>query len=151
MYTVEATVSWVPGKRVVGLSGAVSFALLEMNSFGSSGGGALVGAKDGEVAPVPVGREALAGRFVGLPDALSSPFAETTAMATAVPTATVASAPPPMSSRRLRLLRVSDASASAAQSGVCSSTLPPHGCCELGFQGSHWDWGPPVRSSWVAS
>ncbi|GGQ81447.1 hypothetical protein Saso_44670 [Streptomyces asoensis] len=74
------------------------------------------------------------GRF-----APSLPFAETTAMATAVPTATVASAPPPMKNSRRRLLRVSDASASAAQSGVRPSSALVHGCWEFGFHGSHWD------------
>src|SRR3954470_19620914 len=53
LYTVEPMVSWVPGKRICALSGAVSLALLAMKSLGSSGGGALVGAKDG-VGPVPL-------------------------------------------------------------------------------------------------
>ena len=65
-----------------------------------------------------LGMAALAGTLVGSPEARLSPFADTTAIATAVPIATVATAPPPMNSSRRRLLRVSDASASAAQSGV---------------------------------
>jgi hypothetical protein len=113
-------------------------ALLEMNSFGSSGGGALVGAKDG-AETLLLGIEALAGRLDGLPEALLSPFADTTAMATAVPIATVATTPPPMNSSRRLLLRVSDASASAAQSGVRPSPPLFHGCWDCGFQGSHWD------------
>lgn len=76
------------------------------------------------------------GREVGFP--LLSPPAETTATATAVPIATVASAPPPIRNTRRRLLRASEASASAAQSG---DWAPPlfQGCCDCGFQGSHWD------------
>lgn len=60
-------------------------------------------------------------------DAVLSPFAETTATATAAPTASVAIAEPPITSSLRRLLRVSDASASAAQSGV-RFPLPQSGC-----------------------
>lgn len=89
--------------------------------------------------PDALGRPAAAGsEEVGL-FASSLPFADTTAMATAVPMASVASAPPPMKSSRRRLLRVSDASASAAQSGVGPSSPLVHGCWEFGFHGSHWD------------
>src|SRR5689334_12124850 len=124
-------VSRVPGKRVSGLSGAVSFLALDMKSFGSSGGGALVGSKDGAALP-EAGRAALAGRLRGPAVGLAA-FAETTAIARAVPIANVASAPPPMNSTRRRLLRVSEASARAAQSGVPSSLALFHGCCwELG-------------------
>ncbi len=135
LYTVPPTVSCLPGNRVSGLSGAVSFLALDMKSVGSSGGGALVGAKDGVAVPVP-GSDPLAGRLLG-PACGSPPFAETTAMATAVPIATVASAPPAMNSSLRRLFRVSEASASAAQSGVPSSAPLFHGCWEFGFQGSH--------------
>src|SRR5688572_16347080 len=111
---------------VSGPLGALSLALLETNSLGSSGGGALVGAKDG-VADA-LGRSAVAGSEEdGRPVASSLPFADTTAMATAVPTPSVASTPPPISSSRRRLLRDSDASASAAQSGVGSVAPLVHG------------------------
>lgn len=129
----------------------MSLVLLETKSFGSSGGGALVGANEGAVALL-LGMDPLAGTLVGSPEARLSPFADTTAMATAVPIAMVATAPPPMNSSRRRLLRVSDASASAAQSGVGPSLPLVHGCWEFGFQGSHCDGGPPAaHSSWGAS
>ena len=70
-----------------------------------------------------VGMSALAGSEEVVEASLSLPFAETTATATAVPIATVARAPPPTNSSLRRLLRVSDASASAAQSGVWSAPL----------------------------
>ena len=96
----------------------MSFLTLPMKSFGSSGGGAEVSSKDGPVPVVSDGMAADVGSSeAGLFDACPLPSAETTAMATAVPTATVASAPPPISSHLRRRLRVSDASASAAQSG----------------------------------
>jgi hypothetical protein len=133
-------VSWVPGKSRSGLSGALSFLALETKSFGSSGGGALVGANDGSVA-VALGMSAVAGSCEeGPSDACPEPFAETTATATALAIATVASAPPPMKSSRRRLARASEASASAAQSGVSSPSPPFQGCCcDCGFQGSHCD------------
>jgi hypothetical protein len=59
----------------------------------------------------------VAGRFDGWFEAWLFPFALATAMATAAPTATVANAPPTMNSTLRRLLRVSEASAIAAQSG----------------------------------
>ena len=63
--------------------------------------------------------------LAGLFDAeVLSLFAETTAMATAAATTTVASAPPPIISHLRRRVRDSDASASAAQSGVCSPLDP---------------------------
>jgi hypothetical protein len=45
--------------------------------------------------------------------------AVTIAVATTATTTAVATAPPPMNSHFLRLLRAADWSASAAQSGVC--------------------------------
>src|SRR5215210_3760406 len=98
-------VSFVPGKRMFGLTAATSLLLLATKYFGSSGGGALVGANDGAAVPEPLGISPVDGSWeVGL-FASSLPFAETTAMATAVPTAIVASAPPPMNSSLRRLLR----------------------------------------------
>ncbi|CAM5238807.1 hypothetical protein SVIOM342S_08964 [Streptomyces violaceorubidus] len=66
----------------------------------------------------------------GPSDAWSEPFAETTATATALAIATVASAPPPMRNSRRRLARASEASASAAQSGVSSLFPLFQGCCD---------------------
>lgn len=100
-----------------GLIGAVSFFTLDMKSIGSSGGGAEVGANDGTDALVSLGMSAVAGSLLGALAAWLSPFADTKAMATAVPTASVATAAPPITSSLRRRLRVSDASASAAQSG----------------------------------
>ena len=77
-------------------------------------------------AVVSLGMSAVAGRLLGVFEAWLLPFADTTATATATPTATVASAPPPISSSLRRLLRDSEASASAAQSGVRSSDWLPH-------------------------
>lgn len=71
--------------------------------------------------------------------ASSPPSVLTTAMVTAAPTPTVASAPPTMKNSLRRRLRFSDASASAAQSGDGPSLPPVHGCWEFGFHGSHWD------------
>ncbi|CAM5668696.1 hypothetical protein SHIRM173S_05229 [Streptomyces hirsutus] len=102
LYTVSPMVSCVPGKRTSGPSGARSFCALETKSFGSSGGGALVGANDGTV-PVGLGRPAVAGSWEDGSEAWLLPFAETTATATAVPIAAVAIAPPPMNSSRRRL------------------------------------------------
>ena len=151
LYTVAPTVSCSPGKRVSALSGAVSLFLLEMKSFGSSGGGALVGAKDGAVGLL-LGMVRARRQLPGSPEARLSPFADTTAMATAVPIATVASAPPPMNSSRRRLLRVSDASASAAQSGVGLVAAAGPRLLGVRFPGSHCDGGPPCcHSSWGAS
>ncbi len=146
LYTVSPMVSWVPGKSRSGPSGALSFSALETKSFGSSGGGALVGAKDGRVA-VALGMSAVEGSCEeGLSEAWPEPFAETTATATAPAIATVASAPPPMNSSRRRLARASEASARAAQSGVPSLFPLFHGCCDCcgcccdcGVQGSHCD------------
>ena len=76
-----------------GLSGALSLLALDMKSLGSSGGGAEVGANDG--AGVRSARDVRGGGQVGrLVGRLLPPFAYTTAMATAAPTATVATAPP---------------------------------------------------------
>src|SRR5436309_2236415 len=61
-------VSCASGKRPCALSGAVSLALLAMKSFGSSGGGALVGAKEGAEALL-LGMDPLAGRLDGSPEA----------------------------------------------------------------------------------
>ncbi|CAM5677523.1 hypothetical protein SALBM217S_09994 [Streptomyces griseoloalbus] len=135
-----------------GLSGALSFWALATKSFGSSGGGALVGSNDGTV-PVWLGRSETPGSCDSAPgEAWLEPPADTTATATAVPIATAASAPPPMNSSRRRLARASDASASAAQSGDPPALPPLHGCCwEFGFQGSHCWEDPPAQSSWGAS
>src|SRR5690349_11277543 len=138
LYTVSPMVSWVPGKRTSGLSGALSFFALAMKSIGSSGGGALVGANDGAV-PVGLGTAMSEppGSWEEVPgEASSPPSDETTATATAVPTAMAASAPPPMNSSRRRLARASEASASAAQSGDWPEPPPLQGCWEFGFQGS---------------
>ncbi len=92
----------------------------------------------------PLGRAAVAGSCeAGCPVASSSLPAFITATATAAPTATVASTPPPTNSSRRRLVRASEASASAAQSGVPPSLPLFHDCWECGFQGSHWDCEPP--------
>lgn len=63
-YTRLPMVSCVPGKRMSGLSGAVSFCALAMNCFGSSGGGAEVGSKDGAGVVAP-GMSELAGSWDG--------------------------------------------------------------------------------------
>ncbi|PJN10035.1 hypothetical protein CG723_20170 [Streptomyces sp. CB01635] len=115
------------------LSGALSFLALEMKSLGSSGGGGVVSANVGSAVAVSLGMSAVVGSWsAGLFEAEFLPLAETIANATAEPTATVASAPPPIISQRRRRARVSDASASAAQSGPCEPPLPPE---------PHW--GPP--------
>jgi hypothetical protein len=63
-------------------------------------------------------------------------FAETTAMATSAPTTTVARALPPIHSHLRRRARASEASASAAQSGV-SEPEPQLGGLEPGPPGPH--------------
>ncbi|CAM5730517.1 hypothetical protein SFUMM280S_05006 [Streptomyces fumanus] len=87
-------VSWVPGKRTSGPSGAVSFLALAMKSFGSSGGGALVGANEGAVA-VALGSPAVDGSCEdGWSEAEPVPSARgPPPPPTAAATATVASAP----------------------------------------------------------
>lgn len=110
-----------------GLSGAVSFCTLDMKSSGSSGGGAEVGANVGTGAVLSLGMLAVAGSLLGVFPAWLSPFEETTATATAAPTAIVATAEPTITSSLRRRLRASDASASAAQSGVWFRR-PQSGC-----------------------
>src|SRR5688572_20197763 len=101
-----------------GLIGALSLPELEMKSFGFSGGGAEVGSNDGSVLALALGMSAVAGRSFG-PFAVVSPLsALTTATATATPMPTVARAPPTIIRSLRRLLRISDCSASDAQSGV---------------------------------
>ncbi|GHK00468.1 hypothetical protein SY2F82_22650 [Streptomyces sp. Y2F8-2] len=118
LYTFVPMVSWVPGNNVSALIGAVSFFALDMKSIGFSGGGAEVGAKDGAASALSLGMFAALGRaLAGLFEAPLPPFADTTATATAAPIPTVARAPPTIISSRRRLLRASEASASAAQSG----------------------------------
>src|SRR5215218_1029976 len=133
-------VSFLPGNSVAALSGALSLSALSTKSLGFCGGTGATEEKDGWGAAGAVGR-ADAGCEAPVAEvpadawaALSPLLVVTTAVATIAATTQVASAPPPISSQRLRRLREADASARAAQSGVpvpepCQGAWCGAGCC----------------------